>query len=75
MDKERLNASGCRDDTAYEAIKKASAKVSVSRYNYTKRDEEADEMIHMLKRIIRLYGFHLTERIRFEDPKTGRKYI
>lgn len=75
MDKERLNASGCRDDTAYEAIKKASHKVSVSRYNYTKRDEEADEMVQMLKRIIRLYGFNLTERIRFEDPKTGRKYV
>lgn len=74
MDKDRLNGSGCRDDTAFLAMKNVSHKVSVLRYNHTERDEEAEEMIHMLKRIIRLYGFRLTERIRFEDPDTGKKY-
>ncbi len=75
MDKNRLNGSGCRDYTAYEAIKKVSHKTSTLRYNYSRRDEEADEMLRILKRIIRLYGFHLTDRIRFEDPQTGKKYL
>ena len=75
MDKSRLNGSGYRDDTAYNAMKNMSHKPAVLRYNYSKRDEEADEMLHMVKRIIKLYGFHLIDRIRFEDLKTGKKYV
>ncbi len=75
MNKERLNASGCRDDTAYEAIKNVSRKTSVQRCDYTKRDYEADKFVSVVKAICEAYGFRLIDRIRFEDPKTGRKYL
>ena len=60
MNKEKLNASGCKDLTAYEAIENI---------------EDEKRFRKLLARIFRLceiYGFHLEGRIVVRDKKTGK---
>lgn len=72
MDREKLNGSGCRDPVAYEAIQNVTR---VSRADRTKRDEAADELVKAIKMMVRLAGFELVDRIKFKDPKNGKKYL
>jgi len=78
MDKTLLNQSGCMDKTAHAAINNAErekVRVTVSNYDRTARDEAADVLIKTIKNAIWLSGFKLADRIKLEDPKTGKKYL
>lgn len=77
MDKSILNASGCVDMTAHDAISNVTREEK--KRNRIKppadRDEAADILVRTIKEMIWLSGFRLVGRIQFEDPKTGRKYL
>lgn len=76
MDKTLLNGSGCMDRVAHEAINNVErARIQVSRADRTDRDEAADVLIKTIKNAIWLSGFKLADRIKLEDPKTGKKYL
>lgn len=47
----------------------------VYRASRTKKDEEAELFVKMVKRLARGFGFKLCDRIKFEDPETGKKYV
>lgn len=65
MDKSLYNASGCKDRT----------RTLVYRASRTKKDEEAELFVKMVKRLAKGFGFKLCDRIKFEDPETGKKYV
>ena len=70
------NASGCKDKTAHDAICSASKpQTQVFRSDWTRRDNEADMFVKMVKRLAKGFNFKLCDRIRFEDPETGKKYL
>ena len=58
----KLNASGCKDLTAYEAIRNID------------RDEDAKKLIKTILYIVGLAGFRIDGRIVLEDKRTGRKW-
>lgn len=60
--------------TAHDAICAAN-KTQVFRSDWTPRDADADMFVKMVKRLARGFGFKLCDRIRFEDPATGKKYV
>lgn len=68
MDKNRLNASGYVDNTAYEAIG------NMTREEKQKRDDAAAKLIREVKRIIRDNGFDVLGRIEIRDKQTGKEY-
>lgn len=72
MNKDRINGSGCRDTVAYEAIRHVTR---MERIEQSKRDEAADELINVIKTVVKLAGFELIDRIRFMDPRNGKKYL
>lgn len=43
--------------------------------DWTRRDNEADMFVKMVKRLAKGFNFKLCDRIRFEDPETGKKYL
>lgn len=45
------------------------------RSDWTRRDNEADMFVKMVKRLAKGFNFKLCDRIRFEDPETGKKYL
>ena len=47
----------------------------VFRSDWTRRDNEADMFVKMVKRLAKGFNFKLCDRIRFEDPETGKKYL
>lgn len=53
----------------------AANKTQVFRSDWTPRDADADMFVKMVKRLARGFGFKLCDRIRFEDPATGKKYV
>lgn len=63
----KFNQSGCKDLTAYEAIK-----------NVTNEQEERDKRVHnfikCLKVIIDVSGFQLLNRIAIKDKTSGKEY-
>lgn len=63
----RFNGSGCRDNTAYEAIN------SVTQEN-RKLDKRAYGTIKLAKDLIRFCGFELLERIEIVDKETGKEF-
>lgn len=75
MDKTMLNGSGCVDKVAHEAINNVIREERAKERKTYDRDEAAEVLIRTLKNIIWLSGFKLTERIKLEDPKTGKKYV
>lgn len=76
MDKSLYNASGCKDRTAHDAICAADrTRTLVYRASRTKKDEEAELFVKMVKRLAKGFGFKLCDRIKFEDPETGKKYV
>lgn len=76
MDKSLYNASGCKDKAAHDAICAADrTRTLVYRASRTKKDEEAELFVKMVKRLAKGFGFKLCDRIKFEDPETGKKYV
>lgn len=67
MSNDRYNSSGCKDETAYEAIN-----------NITREDRKLDKKaygtINLVKDLIRICGFDLLERISIIDKETGKEY-
>ena len=59
----KLNNSGYRDMTAYEAIKNAD-----------KPDEVAARVISLIKQLASICGFEITERIVIKNKTTGKEY-
>lgn len=43
--------------------------------NGGEKDEEAELFVKMVKRLAKGFGFKLCDRIKFEDPETGKKYV
>ena len=60
MNKEKLNASGCKDLTAYEAIENIET------------DERFKRLLATIFRSCEKHGFHLEGRIVVRDKKTGK---
>ena len=60
MNKEKFNASGCKDLTAYEAI------------NNIDSEERFKRLLARIFRLCEFYGFHLEGRIVLRDKKTGK---
>ena len=56
MDKEKLNTSGCRDETAYEAMKNI-------------RREERKRLIADITELAAQRGYEITSNIRLEEIK------
>ena len=58
MDKSLYNASGCKDRTAHDAICAADrTRTLVYRASRTKKDEEAELFVKMVKRLAKGFGF------------------
>ncbi len=64
MNKEKLNASGCKDLTAYEAIKNVTRE--------EKDEERLKKVLTVIFATCELAGFHVEERIVLKDNKTGK---
>ena len=56
----KLNASGCYDLTAYEAIRDIE------------RNEDAKKLISTIFYIVNLAGFRIEGRITLQDKRTGK---
>lgn len=59
----KLNSSGCRDLTAYEAIKNAD-----------KTDDLVNGLIKTVKCLIELAGFEVIGRIGLRNKMNGKEY-
>ena len=58
MDRTLYNASGCKDKTAHDAICSASKpQTQVFRSDWTRRDNEADMFVKMVKRLAKGFNF------------------
>lgn len=59
MDRTLYNASGCKDKTAHDAICSASKpQTQVFRSDWTRRDNEADMFVKMVKRLAKGFNFN-----------------
>ena len=67
MKNPKLNAEGYKDTTAYLGMREVIKEENEA-------DKRAYDLVKILKYIIRLAGFELTERIRLRDIKSGREY-
>ncbi len=63
----RKNAEGYADPTAFYGTREIIREE-------TEADRKANELIKVLKYIIRLAGFELITRIQVRDVKSGREY-
>ena len=61
------NIEGYSDLTASIAVGQVSREESEA-------DKRAYDLIKVLKYVIRVAGFELTERVQLKDSKTGREY-
>lgn len=64
MDHRKLNASGCKDLTAYQALE-----------NVTREEKDRarlDKLLATIFYICDLAGFRIEGRITFQDKKTGK---
>ena len=64
MKNEKLNASGCKDLTAYQALKNIEAE--------EKAEARYKKLLGTIFSICELSGFHLEDRIVLKDKKTGK---
>lgn len=65
MNKEKENASGCLDPTAYEAIKNVDRESK-------KSEARMKKLITVIFYICELAGFHIEGRLVLKDKKTGK---
>ena len=61
MDNPKLNASGCKDLTAYKALK-----------NIEREEERFSKLLQTIFNVCDLAGFRVEGRIVLEDKRTGR---
>lgn len=73
MDKTKCNQEGYPDPTAYNAINNVSPRTGSN--EKSARDIAAEVLIKTVKNLVWLSGFNLIERIKLEDPKSGKKYL
>lgn len=59
----KYNGSGCRDAVAEEAIRKAD-----------RAPQEISELVDVIKKIAKAYGYDIAGRIAFQDRKTKIVY-
>lgn len=64
MDQRKLNASGCKDLTAYHAIEKV--------YREERDRAKLEKLLATIFYICDLAGFRIEGRIAFQDKKTGK---
>lgn len=57
------NSSGCKDPTAYQEMRTMNEEA-----------QRVDELVKVLKIIIRWAGFELINRVELRDRKSGRTY-
>ena len=60
MNKDKLNGSGCKDFTAYEALRNVE------------REEQFKKLLSTIFYITKLAGFSIEGRIVLKDKKTGK---
>lgn len=60
MNKDKINGSGCKDFTAYEALKNIE------------REEQLKKLLATIFYITNLAGFTIEGRITFKDKRTGK---
>lgn len=63
MQKPWENNSGCKDPTAYTAIKAI-----------TEEEQRVADLVWIFKTMARWAGFEITNRIEFRERKSGRTY-
>lgn len=63
MNNPRLNGSGCKDLTAYEAIK-----------NIDKTDNLVNGLIKTVKSLVDICGFEIIGRIGLRNKVSGKEY-
>lgn len=63
----KVNASGCKDYTAYTAIKNITREDNM-------RDKAVSELINVIKYLVRGMGFEIIGRIAIKDKTTGKEY-
>ena len=68
MDRDRMNGSGCIDNTAFEAVS------HVTREEKLRRDEAAHALIKEAKALIRSKDFDVIGRIAIRGRHTGKEY-
>lgn len=69
MDNDRLNASGCKDPTAFMAVS------HVTHEEKQKLDDEVNALIRDVKSLIRSRGFDVVGRIGIIDTRTGKRFL
>ena len=67
MSKAMYNSEWYADPTAYEGMKGVIMEEA-------EVDKRCNMLVGVLKDIIKLSGFELTERVQLRDKKTGREY-
>lgn len=60
MENPKLNASGCKDMTAYKAIENVES------------EERLKKLLAEIFKSCERYGFHLEDRVILRDKKTGK---
>lgn len=60
MNRDKINGSGCKDFTAYEALRNIE------------REEQLKRLLSTIFYITNLAGFSIEERIVLRDKKTGK---
>lgn len=68
VNKEILNGSGCKDLTAYEAIKHAEREECRKQAD----EERLKKLLMTIFYVCDLAGFHVEGRITLKDKKTGK---
>lgn len=63
MQNPKLNGSGCKDLTAYEAIK-----------NIEKPDDLVNNLIKLMKNLADMFGFEVIGRIGLKNKFNGKEY-
>ena len=64
MRNDKINASGCKDLTAYEALKNVDVE--------KRAEAKYKKLLATIFSICELAGFHLEDRIVLKDKKTGK---
>ena len=60
MNNDKINGSGCKDFTAYEALRNVE------------REEQLKKLLNTIFYITNLAGFSIEGRIVFKDKRTGK---
>lgn len=63
----KLNSSGCKDLTAYEALKPLIREEA-------ELEKKVHNLVNVLKFIVEWAGFELIGRIKIKDKKTGKEF-